>query len=405
MAIRSAIIVGAGVVGVTTAYALAKRGIAVTIIDAREAAGEGTSHSNGGQLSYLHTEALASDKILKDMPGLALGMNPAFRIKVSLDPDYIAWLLQFLRNCTADRFARNTRAGMEVALESRLEMLKLVQLYDLDFDYQVPGKMQLLYAPEAIRNVENAIRIKGVSPEEQRIVSYQEAQEIEPALAHVGKAPEAVMYAAGEALGDANKFTKHLLEKIISEFGTTARFNARVKAISFAGQGAEVSLESGEALSADLAVLCTGSDRKLMKSLGLNVPVIPMKGYSITAPHGPHTPRVSITDTSKRIVFTRLGDRFRMAGMADLGWGRNDVNAKRIATFIREAKASLPAAADFDQISETWAGNRPMSPDSVPRLGHPHKALAYNLGHGMLGWTMGMGTAERLARLVEAEAQ
>ena len=121
-----------------------------------------------------------------------------------------------------------------------------------------------------------------------------------------------------------------------------------------------------------------------------------MKGYSITAPKGIAPPQMSLTDTKHRLVFTPLGDRMRIAGMADLGWKDEHVDPKRLDVLMAAAKASFPAAADYDNSYNHWAGLRPMTPDSVPRLGRPHPALAYNLGHGMLGWTMAMGTGERL---------
>ena len=397
---ETAIIIGAGVVGVTTAYALARRGVKVTLIDFRGGAADGTSYANGGQLSYLHTDALASHTIIKDMPGLALGFNPAFRIKVGLDPDYVAWILTFLRNCTASRHAENTRNALTIGLESRLEMQKLVQRYDLDFDYQVPGKMQLLYTQEALQNVRSDIVAKGLADDEQRILTFTEARTLEPALDDIGTEPLAVMYAAREALGDAHKFSINLLKLLESDFGVSSIFGRRVQNVALSSTRATLTLSDGDVREADLCVLCTGADRKLMKELKINAPIIPMKGYSMTAPHGENAPRISITDSKRRIVFTRLGDRIRVAGMADLGWSNPDPDPKRVSTLLGEAEASLPKAADYSDIQETWAGLRPMTPDSNPRLGRPHAALAYNLGHGMLGWTMGMGTAERLAKLI-----
>lgn len=397
---KTAMIIGAGVVGVTTAYALARRGVDVTLIDFRDGAGDGTSFANGGQLSYLHTEALASDTIIKDMPGLAMGLNPAFRIKVSLDPDYVNWLLAFLRNCTASRHAENTRSALAIGLESRLEMQKLVQRYDLDFDYQVPGKMQLIYTPEVRRNVEAGMAVKGLDEDEQRLLTYGEACKLEPALTDLGTRPEAVMYAAREALGDAHKFSVNLLALLKRDFGVKTLFGHRVQHVSLSSDRATLTLADGDVREADLCVLCTGADRRLLKELKIDAPVMPMKGYSMTAPHGENAPRISITDSKRRLVVSRLGDRIRIAGMADLGWTNPDPDQKRIATLLREAEASLPKAADFRNVQSVWAGLRPMTPDSNPRMGRPHAALAYNLGHGMLGWTMGMGTAERLAKLI-----
>ena len=187
--IRNAVIIGAGVVGVATAYALAKRGIAVTLIEARNQAGQGTSYANGGQLSYLYTNPLASHHILRELPGLALGLNPAFRIRTNPDPDFIVWLLSFLRNCTEGRYLRNSRNALEIALDSRLEMLKLLQLHELDFDYLVRGKLQLLYSEKAVKVVKEGLGHKHQEDDDQHLMTLSEATKLEPALRHGADKP------------------------------------------------------------------------------------------------------------------------------------------------------------------------------------------------------------------------
>lgn len=399
--IRSAIVIGAGVVGVATAYALARRGINVTIVDARSDAGSGTSYANGGQLSYLYTGPLANHRIRSELPGLALGMNPAFRIKANPDPDFLLWLLSFLRNCTQDRYIRNSRLNLEITLESQLAMLNLLQMQALDFDYQVRGRLQLLYTPKAIRAIEENFALKGLSQVDQQVLSLSEAERIEPAVAAAAEKPLAALYTPSEAVGDARKFARALLNVLVGQYGVTTLMETRVKAVHLASDHASATLGNGDALSADLAVLCTGADRKLLKSLHLGLPVFPMKGYSITAPKGPHAPEMSLTDSKRRLVFTPLGDRMRIAGMADLGWTNESIDPKRLQVLLDAAKTALPEAADLSRSHDHWAGLRPQTPDSLPRLGRPHPALAYNLGHGMLGWTMAMGTGERIGKMVD----
>ena len=398
---KTALVIGAGVVGVATAYALAKRGLKVTVLDARAQAADGTSHANGGQLSYLYTGPLANHRIRSELPGLALGFNPAFRIKANPDPDFILWLLSFLRNCTRDRYQRNSRASLEIALESQVEMLKLLQLHSLDFDYQVKGKLQLLYTPKAISAIEENFGLKGLGTEDQTLLSLSETEKLEPAVAHAVDKPLAALFSPSEAVGDARKFAGVLLDTLVESYDVTARFNSRVNTLDLSDTGAHATLASGETLKADFVALCTGADRKLLKSLGIKLPIFPMKGYSITAPRGAHAPDISLTDSKRRLVFTPLGDRMRIAGMADLGWTSEAVDARRLQVLLDAATASLPDAARLEDAQSHWAGLRPMTPDSVPRLGRPHPALAYNLGHGMLGWTMAMGTGERIGKMLD----
>lgn len=403
--IKSAIVIGAGVVGVATAYALARRGVSVTIIDQREAAGNGTSFANGGQLSYLYTGPLATHRIRAELPSLALGMNPAFRISLKTDPDFVLWLLAFLRNCTRDRFVRNMHSALELTLESRLAMLNLLQQHELDFDYQVRGKMQLLYTPHSVDTVKETMSLKQADDEDEQMLSPDEMLRIEPALAHAGQKPLAGLWSPGEAMGDANKFSRALLDLLQTEYGVETCFGQRVTRVSLNDTGGEVFLGKDRPLSADLVVLSTGADRALMKQLRLNVPLYPMKGYSITAGLGEAPPEISLTDAKRRLVFTPLGGRMRIAGMADLGVTKEAIAPKRLQVLIDAAKASMPKSANFDDIQNSWAGLRPMTPDSNPRIARPHPALAYALGHGMLGWTMAMGSGERVAKLALPDAE
>lgn len=403
--IEKAIVIGAGVVGTATAYAFARRGIEVEIVDARTDAGEGTSFANGGQLSYLYTGPLANHRIRTELPSLALHLNPAFRIRMSTDPDFVRWILSFLRNCTRDRHIRNSESALEIALESRLAMLNLLQQHELDFDYRVGGKMQLLYSRKAVDGVEEVLQLKSAKDEGERLLSFQEATELEPALSSAGDTPLSVLYSPGEALGDASKFAKSLLKLLKSEYGVKTHFGERVIHAGLHSSGAHIKFEEGRRLDTELLVMCTGADRDLLKQLDIELPIYPMKGYSITAPLGDHAPSISLTDAKRRLVFTRLGDRMRVAGMADLGWTDATPEKHRLRTLVNSAIESMPKAAAYERASNFWAGLRPMTPDSNPRIGSPHPSLVYNLGHGMLGWTMAMGTGERAAKMMVPERE
>ena len=398
---QSAIVIGAGVVGTATAYSLARRGMQVTIIDARDKAAHGTSYANGGQLSYLYTGSLANHRIRSELPELALGMNPAFRIRINPDPDFIAWLLSFLRNCTRARYQRNSRASLEIALESQAAMLSFLQKHALDFDYQVKGKIQLLYTQKAINAIEENFSLKGLTDADQSLMDLTALEKLEPAIKRAGEKPMAGLFTPSEAVGDARKFAMGMLDLLTTEYDVTTHMGHRVSDVDLNASRPTVTLETGLKLETDLVVLCTGPDKALMRKLGLKLPIFSMKGYSITAPRGAAAPDISITDSKRRLVFTPLGDKIRIGGMADLGWTNWDVDPRRLEVLMSNAQHSFPEAADYSQAHDQWAGLRPMTPDSVPRLGRPHPSLIYNLGHGMLGWTMAMGCGERVARLID----
>ncbi len=398
--LKSVAIIGAGVVGVATAYALARRGLDVTVIDGRESAGRGASYANGAQLSYLYTDALANPRLFRDMPALLLGRSEAFRMRLSLDPDYLRWLLAFLRNCTAGRFKRNTLAALELGLESRLQMASLLATHDLDFGYAVRGKMHLYHTETAFAAARRVMGMKNVGPAAQQALTYNEARAIEPALDAAPDRPVGIIYTPDEAVGDSFRFSSNMLELLQARYSVRVIFNATVSEISTAS-GQALLCTDGQAVKADMAVVCAGADaQQLLRPFGVSIPVMPMKGYSLTAPPGEAAPTVSLTDTTRRLVFTRLDNRIRVAGLADLGWRSAAPDPARLNTLLQHARASLPQAAAFDDASSFWAGLRPMTPNSLPCIGRAGPSLAYNVGHGMLGWTLAMGSGERLARKI-----
>jgi D-amino-acid dehydrogenase len=393
-------VVGAGVIGVTTAYALARRGVGVTLVDREEGPARMASHANGSQLSYLYTDALANPHIIRQLPGLALGRNDSFRMRLRADPDYLRWLFAFLRNCTDDRFAKNTGKALELALQSRLALHDLLERHPIEFGYAVRGKMHLYHDEAMFTKARATSRLKGLSEADQRPLTFHEAAAIEPALLAATDKPAGVLYAPQEAVGDAFLFSRGLLDILVAQYGLTTSFSTDVTALEPRGRAVRVRLDDGRTLEADIAVVCTGARVPLLKRHGIDLPIQPMKGYSFTAPPGAAAPTVSLTDTSRRIVFTRLGNAIRMAGLADLGSNSTRIEPARMDVLTRSAQDAFPAAAQYDEAYGHWAGLRPMSPSSVPHIGRPRPTLAYNVGHGMLGWTLAMGSAERLARLV-----
>ena len=400
----TAAVIGAGLAGIATAYALARRGVEVTLIERQAAPGLGASYANGAQLSWLYTDALASPRVLRQLPRLALGLDEAFRLKPSADPAFIRWLLQFLRNCTTARFRANTLASLELGLESRAAMYALLERHPIEFGYALRGKMQLYENAEAFRAARATMEAKVAHGAVQTALTPEQAALIEPSLASVVPRLAGVIYSPAEAVGDSHQFCLRLHAVLERDYGVTSHFGFDVARIENEAAGAIVLGSEGERVRADLAVLCSGADAvRLLQAHGHRPPIWPMKGYSFMAPPGSTPPAMSLSDTQRRLVFTRLGERVRIAGLAELGERSTQLNRERIAALVAAARASLPDAARYDEAADFWAGVRPMTPDSLPRIARPHPALGFNLGHGMLGWTLAMGTAERLAALVTNE--
>ena len=397
----SVTIIGAGVVGLATAYALAKDGFKITLVDRNNGPAEGASHANGGQLSYLYTDALASPKLIKQMPGFVLGRDPAFRFHWRVDFPYWRWLAQFLCNCTKARFDKNTKTALTLARESQQAMKALLESQQLQFGHRVSGKMHLYADAAAFETACGVMKMKNGACESQLALTSDEAAEREPALVQQHTKLAGVIYSPDEEVGDAMLFALQITELLQREYGMECHWGKSVRTMRITDDSAELTLSSGEVLTSDHVTICAGvAAPKLAASRGHHLPIQPLKGYSFTAPPGPNPPKTSITDAARRLVFTNLGNRIRVAGLADLGDRSDEVKPKRMASLIEAARASLPDAADYGQATEFWAGHRPMTPNSMPIIARPENRLSINAGHGMLGWTLAMGSGERLARLL-----
>jgi D-amino-acid dehydrogenase len=387
-----------------TAYALARRGVKVTIVEQEEEPARGASFANGAQLSYSYTDALGSPGLLRHLPQLLFAADPAFRFTPSMDPDFLRWGLAFLRNCSDARFHANTLEGLKLGLESRLALHELLALHPIDFAHAAPGKLHLLEGRDALHAARQLVKFKRRSGADQKMLSPSEAARLEPALAEAAPRLSGVIHSPREEVGDPYRFCLGLLDRLKADYGVTVRFGAAVRRLDLACGRAAIELD-GERISAARTALCTGiGTARLLRGTGISAPIWPMKGYSITAPPGSAAPRLSITDTTRKLVFCSLGGTVRVAGLADLGARDSRIHPRRLASLVGAARASLPGAADYDNIGLSWSGLRPMTPSSLPIIRRERAGLVLNVGHGALGWTFAMGAAERAADLMLAAA-
>lgn len=399
---KEVIVLGAGIIGVTTAYALARRGHKVTIVDRSEGAAAGASYANGAQLSYANTDALASPAILKKIPRLLLGCDPAFRLGFSSDPDFLRWAIRFLRNCTERRSRQHTIAGLVLSLESRLALHRLLEEHPIEFAHATPGKMHLYFDDRGFESACRIARIKRANGFPQDELTRSEAASIEPAVL-ASRTVVGAIYSPQDEVGDAFKFCNALLGVLLKKYGVVARFNYEVAEIGQDRDSVPLRNAEGEVIEGNQVVICAGIDSaRLLKPLGVTCTLWPMKGYSFTAPAGQGAPRISITDTSKRIVFCPLSGKLRVAGLAELGEWSSKVTEEHSRLLIELARASLPYAAAYEHIESVWAGTRAMTPSSLPMISRVQPRVLINTGHGMLGWTYAMGSAERIAGIVES---
>jgi len=400
---RSAIVVGGGVIGVSSAYALARKGWAVRLLERSDEIATQTSWGNGRQLSYSHTNALASPGIISQIPGLLLGQNEAFRMSLCGHSGYLSWLLSFLGQASSNAYKRNTLAVLQLAQRSRLAMDALLNETAIDFGYQKPGKLVLFHSAKDLVATRPMLEAKRAAGLDQRTITPGEVFEREPALSHSPDTIAGALYSPDDASGNCHAFSQGLYDYSRQTLGVELRSGAHATQITRRANETLAELASGEVLAADLVVIANGhAANDLLSPLGHALPIQPMKGYSFTAPLGNASPLVSVTDAKRRIVFTHCGDRMLVAGIAEMGRVDTAVDKERLRTMIASAKASLPEAAVYSEADEGWAGLRPMTPNSQPIIGMLEPGIAVNAGHGMLGWTLAMGSAERLAEEVQA---
>ena len=396
------IVIGAGVAGVTAAYYLARDGHDVEILDNRARSGEGTSFANGGQLSYSYVEPMARPDLVPKLPRIIAGLEPSFVMTRLFDWKLMRWGMQFLRNCTASRFERNARAALSLSVESRDALHELVAEHALRFDYSRTGKMVLHQSDAALEHAAEMIPLKREAGVEQRRLGRDECVALDPALETYGADFAGAVYAPGDEAGDAGQFCRALMAVCENDLGVHKHTSVQVNRI-IRENGAVRGLETSQGrMGADHYVLATGPDAEpLARTAGLRLPIYPIKGFSITLPARQGAPAVNLTDAANKVVFCRLGDRFRVAGFAEFARGDKRVVEARIRKLTALAQDLLPEAADYTAEPHGWAGERPMTPDGLPLVGPTRiDGLSVSVGHGMFGWTYSCGAGKRLAQRI-----
>lgn len=397
-------ILGSGLLGVTLAYELGKRGHTVSVIDRCEESARETSYANGGQLSYSHAEPWASPSVLPKLPKWLFRSDAPLVFRPRADWPMIKWGLRFLRNCTEERAAVNCVNILRLGLYSKQKMDLIRQDTNIAFDYANRGVLHI-YGTE--KDFEAAKRHNDFQAKfgcEQRVLTREETLTMEPALSNTQRAIVGGIHAFMDESGDPYLFTNALAKICEERHKTVFRYNMNITSVnSRDGRISSISTDNGE-MEADAYVMALGSYSPLyLKPLGINIPVYPMKGYSITLPANEFCPNVSLTDGTFKIVYSRLGDRLRIAGTAEFAGHNKDINEKRIEPIVRSARALFPKA-DWEQPYTKWACLRPSTPDGPPIMGPtPYPNLFLNTGHGTLGWTQAAGSASFVADAIEGK--
>ena len=397
-------VVGAGVVGVASAYMLARAGHRVTLIDAEAEPGRGASAGNAAQLSWAYGDAMASPSLLKHLPAILLKRDPAFRVHLRLDPDFWLWGLRFLANVPSRRWWHNTKEILSLADVSRQEMALLLAQADIAFDYRVAGKLHLYPDTASLSAARPTVERKRELGIDQRILSRLEAEAVEPALKTYQGEIAGAVYTPDDALGDAAAFCRQLTDFVVREYAVSTAFGKRVAGFEqHAGRLSAVRFADRDPLPVDAAVVTAGPlIRTLAASLSEAREIQPVAGYSLTVPWREGAPRVSLTDVKRKLAFAAIGNRLRVAGLADIAPPGSGFVADRFAILRQAANAVLPDCFGQAEWENRWSGERPMTPSSRPIIAQSRKirGVYVNVGHGMLGWTLSLGSARKLADML-----
>ena len=401
------IVLGAGLLGVTSTYFMRQQGHDVTVVDRQATPAAETSFANGGQISVSHAEPWANPsaplKVLK-----WLGQEDApllFRIRA--DVRQWMWGLQFLRECTPARTRHNIEQIVRLGTYSRDTLQALRVDRGIHYDQRTQGILHFYTNEKEFEGAEAPAQQMRDLGCDRRVISADEAVRIEPALAHIRPKLAGATYTAEDESGDANQFARELVKRC-EEDGVQFLMSHTVTALrEVAGQIDHVEATDSEGrfqrLRADAYVLAMGSLSPLIaKPLGIELPIYPAKGYSVTMPvkDARMAHQVSLTDDEYKLVFSRLGDRLRIAGTAELNGYDRDLNRVRCEAIVRRVEELFPGAGDTER-AQFWTGLRPATPSNVPIIGRSKvKNLFLNTGHGTLGWTHACGSGKSIARIV-----
>lgn len=399
------LVLGAGVAGLATAWFLARDGHDVTVVERNPGVALETSYANGGQLSYSYVAPLAGPGVLPKLPPWLMRRDSPLRFEPALDWRQWRWCMEFVLACTQAQSDLTTRRMLALSFYSRALMRRVIGEERIDFNHARNGKL-IVHADRAVfdsaRRLLDYQRSLGC---EQDALDADQCVQLEPALAQMRQQIVGGIHTPSEDAGDCYRFCIALEARMrAGSPPVTFLMNSDIRRI-LRWRDHIIGIEtSAGVLEADRYVLALGTQSpELVRPLGLDLPIYPLKGYSLSLPitEPAAAPRISVTDFKRKIVYARLGEELRVAGMADLAGYRAQIDAGRIATLLDQVRRSFPQASDFSRI-KPWCGLRPATPTGMPLLGPAahYPELLLNTGHGALGFTLAMGCGRIIADCV-----
>ncbi len=400
------IVLGSGVIGLTSAWYLSQAGYQVTVIDRQPSSAMETSFANAGQISYGYSSPWAAPGIPIKAIKWLMEEHAPLKIKPTLSTDMLRWASQMVANCTLPRYQVNKARMLSIANHSRTCLEQLRKDHAIEYQGRQFGTLQVFRTEHQLQAIEKDIKLLEQSGTRFELMDVEQCIRQEPGLALVKEKLVGGLYLPDDETGDCFQFCQQLTE-LAKAYGVRFEFNTEVSNWVTVGKKVTGVQTNRGLFKADQFVLASGSySTALIKHLDIHIPVYPVKGYSLTMPieNEQYAPRSTVMDETYKVAMTRFDDRIRVAGTAELAGFDGSIPQKRKNTIEMVIRDLFPRSGDFSQ-AEFWTGFRPMTPDGTPIIGAtPYENLFTNTGHGTLGWTMACGSGQLLASMVAGEA-
>jgi len=396
------VVIGAGIIGVTSAYYLRQAGLEVTVVERNSGVAQETSYGNAGVIAPAYIGPWAQPGMPRKIVSYLFKPHAPVVFRPTLDLALWGWLRRWYSECTLERFMRNKARMQRIAYYSRDQLRSLRAKLELEYE-QTAGYLQLYRTQRELERCAPARKMLAEAGVPHQLLTAQECRAIEHAIA-----PHAPLvgglHLPDDETGNCAFFARQL--KDLAE-NDGVRFRFGVSAVpQIAGGKLQGVVVEGSPLEADLCVLAAGIDSiACLAPLGIDVPIYPVKGFAATVPvtNHDHAPQLSVMDEDYKVAITRMGQRLRIAGTAEIGSRRLRLRASALRTLVRVAIDWFPSAAAYSQ-AQYWVGARPMLPDGPPLLGAtPVRGLLLNIGHGSSGWAMACGCARIIADLATGQ--
>lgn len=399
------VVLGSGVVGVTTAWYLSQKGCQVTVVDRQPRSGEETSFANAGQISYGYSSPWAAPGIPQKAMRWLFQRHAPLKIAPRMNAEKLTWMSRMLANCQLDRYQINKARMLAIANHSRACLTQLKHTHQLEFQGREQGTLQVFRTEKQLAAIEKDIRLLEQSGTRYELLDVDGCLRQEPGLSPVQEKLTGGLYLPDDETGDCYLFCQQLTE-LARQHGVTFLFDTQIESLEREhNRITAVAIKQGT-LEADAFVVALGSySTPLLRPLGIRLPVYPVKGYSLTLPltNPDLAPRSTVMDETYKVAMTRFDDRIRVAGTAELAGFDPSLPQKRKDTIAMVVQDLFPQGGDLSQ-AEFWSGFRPMTPDGTPIIGRtPLENLYTNTGHGTLGWTMACGSADLLADVITGD--